>query len=72
MQKCTQKQLRALVASGAAIDVTHEDSRAAIPESYEKIGYSLGKYGQNGLLLRGDETGRLYAVTSRSVAVFTF
>ena len=72
MEKYTQKQLRALVASGAAIDVTNADKRGAIPESYRQIGYAAGIYGCSGMLLKGDKTGKLYAVTSRTTAIYIF
>lgn len=73
MTKYTQKQLREMVKNGVAVDVTNATNRTkAVPEDYKKIGYSLGVYGKNGLLLRGCESGKLYAVTARSSAVFMF
>lgn len=71
MEKYTQKQLRGLVASGAAKDVTLARSREDIPESYKQVGYAAGIYGCNGMLLQGD-SGRLYAVTSRTSAIYIF
>ena len=71
MEKYTQKQLRSLVASGAAKDVTYADGQKAIPESYRKIGYVAGIYGCSGMLLQG-ESGQLYAVTSRTTAIYIF
>ncbi len=71
MEKYTQKQLRGLVKSGAALDVTNAHRREAIPEAYTQIGYSAGLYGCNGMLLRGD-SGQLYAVTSRTSAIYIF
>ena len=71
MEKYTQKQLRSLVASGAAKDVTSASDRNAIPESYRQIGYAHGIYGCNGMLLQGD-SGQLYAVTSRTSAIYIF
>jgi len=71
MKKYTQKQLRSLVASGAAKDVTSANDRNAIPESYRQIGYAHGIYGCNGMLLQGD-SGQLYAVTSRTSAIYIF
>lgn len=72
MMRYTQKQLRALVKSGAAIDVTNANEHGDIPEPYRKIGYSAGVYGCNGMLLQGTRTGRLYAVTSRTIAIYLF
>lgn len=71
MEKYTQKQLRSLVASGAAKDVTNANDRNAIPESYKQIGYAAGIYGCNGMLLQGD-SGQLYAVTSRTSAIYIY
>lgn len=71
MDRYTQKQLRALVASGAAIDITNSAARE-IFEPYRQIGYSAGVYGCNGMLFRGLESGRLYAITSRTTAIFLY
>ena len=54
MERYSCKQLKSLVASGAAKDVTHADKRSDIPESYIQIGYSAGIYGCNGMLLKGE------------------
>lgn len=72
MEKYTQKQLRDLVKQGAAVDVTHASDQNAIPELYTQIGYAAGIYGCSGLLLKGLSTGKLYAVTARTTAVFIF
>lgn len=72
MTKYTQKQLKELVKSGAAIDVTNAGERGAIPENYSQIGYSAGVYGCNGMLLQGCESGKLYAVTARTTAIYLF
>lgn len=71
MERYTQKQLKALVKSGAAIDITNARSREAIPGSYSQIGYASGMYGCNGMLLK-DDAGRLYAITSRTTAIYIF
>lgn len=55
MKKYTTRQLKELVKIGAAIDVTDAISTTAIPEWYDKIGYSRGINGINGLLMRGKE-----------------
>lgn len=72
MTKYTQKQLREMVKIGAAVDVTNASERGAIPENYRQIGYARGVYGCIGKLLQGCESGKLYAVTARSSAVFIF
>ena len=71
MEKYTINQLKSLVNSGAAIDVTHAKTKSDIPESYSQIGYAAGLYGCNGMLLKG-ESGQLYAVTSRTTAIYIF
>lgn len=69
--KTTQNELKRLVRSGVAIDVTNAKNRSEIPESYRQIGYSAGVYGCNGMLLQGD-SGQLYAVTARTMAIYLF
>lgn len=68
----TQKQLKALVRSGAAIDITNASSRSDIPERYKQIGYAESIYGCGGRLFRGLDSGRLYAITSRTTAIYIF
>ena len=72
MEKYTIKQLKSLVKSGAAIDVTYAKKQSEIPELYNQIGYSAGIYGCNGMLLKGCVTGKLYAVTCRTTAIYIF
>lgn len=71
MKKYTTRQLKELVKTGAAIDITDTISRTAVPEQYYIIGRSKGNYGINGLLMRG-KSGKLYAITSRSTAISIF
>lgn len=71
MERYSCKQLKSLVASGVAKDVTYADERSEIPESYTQIGYAAGIYGCNGMLLRG-ESGQLYAVCARTTAIWIF
>lgn len=72
MEQFTQRQLRAMVSDGSAVDVTSAGNRRDIPEQYTQIGYAAGLYGCNGMLLKGDGTGKLYAVTARTSAVYIF
>lgn len=72
MKKYKQKELKNLVNLGLAVDVTRAGDANAIPESYTQIGYSCGVYGCNGMLLKGCESGKLYAVTARTTAIFIF
>lgn len=71
MKRYTQKELKSYVKLGLAVDITTAHDFSAIPERYDKIGYSSGIYGGNGLLLRG-ESGKLYAITNRTTALFIF
>ena len=71
MTRYTQKQLKDMVAKGIAINVTDAPSREAIPEYYRQIGYAQGIYGCNGMLLQG-ASGQLYAVISRTSAIYVF
>lgn len=71
------KQLKQLVKSKGAIDITYgdNDTRKEIEEKengYEVIGYSMGLYGCNGKLLKGNKTNTLYAITKRTGAIFIF
>lgn len=76
MEKFTQKQLRAFVADGAAIDLTHAISRADAgiesDDYLKQIGYAAGIYGCNGKLLLSHKTGQLYVVTRRTNALYIF
>lgn len=69
MRRTTQKFIKNHVRRGWAIDVTNDSN--AIKEPFEKIAFSVGLYGCNGLLLRG-HSGQLYAVTARTTAIFLY
>jgi hypothetical protein len=71
MERYTLKELKRLVRTGAAKDITFCNTRSDVPESYTQIGQSNGLYGCNGKLLQG-ESGRLYAITKRTPALFLF
>ena len=77
MKKYTQKELKNLVSLGVAEDITRgdNDTRENIISTegyYTQIGYSAGVYGCNGMLLQGHKTGKLYAITARTTAIFIF
>lgn len=67
--KYTQRQLKDMVANGAAIDITTWSTsdvyKLQKEEQLEPIGSSYGVYGPNGRLYRG-KSGKLYAVTARN------
>ena len=77
MTKFTQKQLKEMVENGVAEDISNgdNDTRKAIESIegwYSQIGYASGVYGCNGMLLKGNATGKLYAITSRTQAIWIF
>lgn len=77
MKKYTQKELKNLVSLGCAVDISNgdNDTRKQIEKEegfYTQIGYSAGVYGCNGMLLQGHKTGKLYAITGRTIAIFIF
>ena len=71
MKKYTQKELKRLVKSGCAIDITNAKGYDAIPEKYIQIGYATGTYGIIGKLFEGS-SGKKYAITKRTSAIFMF
>lgn len=77
MTKYTQKQLKELVNQEIAIDITNADNKRrqeiiAKEDYYTQIGYSIGVYGCNGMLLKGHNTNTLYAITKRTNAIYIF
>lgn len=70
MTKYTMKQLRSMIKSGVAIDVTNARSRSDIPEPYKQVGYSAGTYGCNGMLFQGLESYKLYALVGYVRAIY--
>ena len=71
MEKLTIKEIRKLVEKGLAVDITNGRDRKDIPERYDLIGYALGLYGVNAKLFKG-ESGKLYAITKRTTALYIF
>lgn len=69
MKKTTQRDIKELVTTGIACDITHISPTQA--DALQKahrlttIAVSYDKFGKNGALFR-DEDGRLYAVTARN------
>ena len=77
MTKFTQNQLRELVNIGVAVDITNGDNDTRkeierLESHYTQVGYSTGAYGCNGMLLKGAKTGKLYAITRRTSAIYIF
>ena len=71
MRKYTQRELKRLVKSGCAIDITNAKGYDAIPEKYIQIGYAVGTYGTIGKLFEG-YSGKKYAIIKRTSALFMF
>lgn len=71
MKKLTMKQIRELVQKGLAEDITNGRERNEIKENYTLIGVATGYYGINAKLFQG-ESGKLYAVTKRTSALYIF
>lgn len=68
MVKITQKIIKGV----NAIDITsYSDEQINQLPKLEKIAYSVGMYGMNGLLLE-DENGKRYKITCRSTNLFRF
>lgn len=76
MTRYTLKQLKEMVTSGIAADLTHsgmnEYEELIAKGGYTQVGFSSGIYGCNGKLLKGLKDGKLYAITARSSAIFIF
>lgn len=77
MMKTTNKDIRNMTKYGKAVDVTYYgvDEYRELKEKegyFEEIAYSIGSYGCTGRVLQGKNTGTLYAVTSRTSAIYIF
>lgn len=66
MKKMKQKELKNLVATGQAVDITTTQD---LPQDLKKIASSFGVYGANGALYI-DKQGYLYAITKRTTNLF--
>lgn len=77
MIKYTQKQLKEMVKEGIAEEINYI-TMEGVKELKEKegwlnqIGWAQGIYGCNGMLLQGHNTSKLYAITSRTTAIYLF
>ena len=73
MKRITQKEIKRLVALGVAEDITYLsfDTFNALRKahSFTTLNVSTGVYGMNGALFK-DESGKLYAITSRTSTLF--
>jgi hypothetical protein len=70
--KLTQKEIKRLVKTGAAVDITAwsaEKIEELQNKNIEKVGLSFGVYGMNGGLFK-DKNGNSYAITARAGNLF--
>lgn len=77
MTKFTQKQLKEMAKSGIAEDIsrgtnTTRNELESVEGWLSQVGYASGVYGCSGMLLKGHNTGKLYAITSRTQAIYVF
>lgn len=77
MEKFTQKEIKHFLSVPGVINATNfgiEEYEAVSEKEhgFECVGLSHGKYGMNGGVFRGRETGTFYVVTARSTAIFIF
>lgn len=72
-KRMTQKEIKRFVSLGVAEDITHLsfDACNALRKahSFTTLNISTGVYGMNGALFK-DESGKLYAITSRTSTLF--
>lgn len=73
--KTTLKNILNCVATNAAEDLTKKrfaeiDAIRDAECGFDTIAYSTGIYGVTGVLVKGNATGKLYAVTARTSSLF--
>lgn len=61
----TLSVIKHLIRTGAAIDVTNDSTLTHRPYNSTTIFYSSGINGLNGIVMRDNVTGQLYAVAGR-------
>lgn len=73
-EKLTQKDLKQMATSGAAIDITNvsdEEAKEIRSRKLDTVAISRGTYGMNGALLK-DKEGKTYVITARNSNLFYF
>lgn len=70
MEKTTQKEIKRLIKSGAAIELT--DARTIPAGRLATLATSSGLYGINGAILKDVESGQLYAIPRRDGILFYY
>lgn len=68
----TLKDIKTLVETGVAVDITHEplENIYKIDTRLEVVVLTHGIYGMDGGLFKNSKTGKLYAITARSGNLF--
>ena len=77
MMRVTQKELKKIARMPFVEDITYatqDDYNRIMKEEdwLDTIAYSSGIYGRTGVLYRGDLTGKMYVITSRTSALYIF
>ena len=67
-----QSEIKRLVKTGAAIDITTAPPSEELWTNAEKVAVSRGINGMNGGLLKDRRNGQLYAITARNTALFYY
>lgn len=62
--------IKQLIRTGAAADITNADGITRRPDNSTVVFYSAGINGLNGIVIRNDETGQLFAVAGRVSNLF--
>lgn len=64
------KTIKRMIDTGAAIDITYSDDVKRRPINSTVVFYSVGVNGLNGIMIRDDVTGQLFAVVGRVSNLF--
>lgn len=62
--------IKHLIRTGVAVDITNDPTITRRPYNSTVIFYSAGINGLNGIVIRNDENGQLYAVAGRVSNLF--
>lgn len=66
----TLSVIKQLIKTGAAVDITHADGITRRPINSTIVFYSTGINGLNGVVIRDNVNGQLYAVAGRVSNLF--
>lgn len=71
MTKLTQREIREMIRNGVAEDCTNAPQETAYALNHlNKVAYSAGKYGINGVVAHDPKTGKVYAIVGRCTNLF--